>query len=81
MRNELARKDEREVLSAEREAKTQNSAKPVTQNSIEPLIQNSGLRTFRRRRGLLQRRSRLEIPLCHAVEADLFEQGSTHASE
>ena len=45
MRNELARKAEREVLSAEREAKTQNSAKPVTQNSAEPLIQNSGLRT------------------------------------
>ena len=26
-------------------------------------------------------RSRLEIPLCHAVEADLFKQGCTHASQ
>ena len=29
----------------------------------------------------LHRRSRLEIPLCNAVEADLFKQGGTHASE
>ena len=30
---------------------------------------------------LLLWRSRLEIPLCNAVEADLFEQGGTHASQ
>ena len=29
---------------------------------------------------LLQRRSRLEVPLRNAVETDLFEQGNTYAS-
>jgi len=75
MRNELARRDDGRDSTVE---------VPEISN-FEFQISNSKFGISRVSRGFVARlflwRSRLEIPLCYAVEADLSEQGGTHASQ
>ena len=72
MRNELNRHAERRVLRL-----VPNNSELRTYNSELGEADDPELGAPR----LFFQRCRLEIPLCNAVEADLFEQGGAHASE